>query len=268
LRPVSNPGHCQRMIEPNQPNTGIGDVQLFLSFNRDDNSFNLTVTNVKEVSYTIFYTARVDDRQTSEAIAHAGSGEEGIFSAAHVAGTESGEDQILHDVERGGIELIATGEDNVVTKITQSFTIDSDGKLGLISSKRVRDFQGEIPRVLGKSDQQSPSPSPLQPAQLGPSQTVEAQQAQAGPTPAGGLRQLLPEVTPATASLAIGGTIGLLLVMWLLKSIWRGLFDGKPWFGPKSRQDVGRNDSHRQPAQQIEEVNPRITIPQPAGAGE
>jgi hypothetical protein len=103
-------------------------VTVTLNYSPIDHNFILTVKGATNVSYILKYFTRNDTPPIEQAITHGGKADEAkVFTATHLAGTESNGTKVLHDVSTGGLEVIAQTAEKKEARIYKTFTINEKG---------------------------------------------------------------------------------------------------------------------------------------------
>lgn len=103
-------------------------VTVTLNYSPIEHNFVLTVKGATEVSYLLKYFAKSENISTEQAITHGGSADPAkLFTATHLAGTESGGTKVFHQVTSGGLELLARLPNKSETRVYKTFTINDKG---------------------------------------------------------------------------------------------------------------------------------------------
>lgn len=110
------------------PSPTPSPVTVTINYSLIDHTFTITVKGATHVSYLLKYFSETEDGVTLEAITHSGQAEANrVFTATHLAGTESAGEPTFHTVTTGGLELSAVTPDGQETQIFKTFTVNEQG---------------------------------------------------------------------------------------------------------------------------------------------
>jgi hypothetical protein len=128
---------------------------LNFSFFPSEGVFRISVKSAAKVSYTITYSHVRDGQTIQEAILGGGKADTlGLFSARHLAGTESNNAKVIHAVKSGELNLVSTDSAGLTSQYRKVFTI---------SEKGVVETRDAAPGVLGASTESGVLSKPIAP---------------------------------------------------------------------------------------------------------
>lgn len=192
-------------------------VTVTLNYSPIDHNFTLTVKGATEVSYLLKYLSKSDNVTTEQAVTHGGKADpQKIFTATHLAGTESSGAQVFHQISSGGLELTAKLPDKTETKIYKTFTISDKGVIK-VTDVTAETLAGMVQGASTDSATLNPptqplmvTPMPLPVRTTVPTTMTDTTTAEITPTSA------MPDMQKMMPFLAIVGGLLLLVILGLL----------------------------------------------------
>lgn len=192
-------------------------VTVTLNYSPIDHNFTLTVKGATEVSYLLKYLAKNENVTTEQAVTHGGKADaQRVFTATHLAGTESSGAQVFHQISSGGLELTATLPDKTETKIYKTFTISEKGVIKVTDvtaetlAGMVAGASTDSATLSSPSESLTATPMPVPVRTTVPTTMTDTSTAEITPT------STIPDIQTMLPFLAVVGGVLLLVILGLV----------------------------------------------------